>query len=87
MDPDAQLPERLQGRLDSWMQSPPKWQHQAYGPLNGYFSLKFPPSHFLVKPQALLRREAPQADNSDDEDEDVGDQSFDSIDSHGWCFS
>ena len=80
MDPAAHLPKCLQERLDSWMQSPPKWQHQAYGPLNAYFSLKFPPSRFLVKPQALLRTEAPQADD----DDEAGDQSFDSIDSHVW---
>jgi hypothetical protein len=79
MDPAAHLPERLQKRLDSWMQNPPKWQHQAYGPLNAYFSLKFPPTHFLVKPQALLRREPPSVatDDSDGSDGDSSDQSLD----------
>jgi len=78
MDPAAHLPERLQQRLDSWMQNPPKWQHQAYGPLNAYFSLRFPPSHFLVKPQALLRRELPTDDSDDDDtDQSLSNQSFD----------
>ena len=97
MDPAAHLPERLQKRLDSWKYNPPKWQHQAYGPLNAYFSFKFPPTHFLVKPQALLRKKVPQADSDDDDskdsddgdaDSDDGDvdKSFDSIDSHGWSF-
>jgi len=89
MDPAAQLPDRLQKRLDSWKYDPPRWQHQAYGPLNAYFSLKFPPTHFLVKPQALLRKEVPPADDDDEvlpaDDDDDGDvdRSFDSIDSHG----
>ena len=102
MDPAAQLPERLQRRLDSWQYNPPKWQHQAYGPLNAYFSLKFPPTHFLVKPQALLRKEMPQSDDDDADDNDENDddendaddasddgdvdKSFDSIDSHGLSF-
>ena len=73
MDPAAQLPERLQRRLDSWQYNPPKWQHQAYGPLNAYFSLKFPPTHFLVKPQALLRKEMPQSDDDDADDDDADD--------------
>jgi len=84
MDPAAQLPQCLREHLDSWIQSPPKWQHQAYGPLNAYFLLKFSPSHFLVKPQALLCEEATQAGGYDDDD--AGDQSFDSIDSHGWSY-
>ena len=68
----------------------PNWKNQGlhdflmYGPLNAYFSLKFSPSHFLVKPQALLREEAAQA--GDDGDDEAGDQSFSSIDSHGWSY-
>ena len=94
MDPAAQLPERLQKRLDSWKYNPRKWQHQAYGPLNAYFSLKFPPTHFLVKPQALLRKEVPpddsdadRSDNDNSDDDDDVDQTFDSIDSHGWYWT
>jgi len=51
------IPPRLRTRINSWGKSPPKWQHQAYGPLNAYLGLRFPPSNFLVKPQALLREE------------------------------
>ena len=85
MDPAAQ---RLQRRLDSWLQNPPKWQHQAYGPLNAYFSLPFSPTHFLVKPQALLCREQPTDDSDDGDASDQSfNQSFGSIDSHSWSRS
>ena len=32
-DPDANLPEALQRRLDQWDKDPPNWQFKAYGPL------------------------------------------------------
>ena len=36
----------------------PKHQHQVYGPLSAYLQgYKYPATHFLVKPQALLREE------------------------------
>ncbi|KAI5983131.1 hypothetical protein EDD15DRAFT_2557239 [Pisolithus albus] len=52
-DPD--IPERLCNRIESWALQPPKSQFQQYGPLNAFLSIKFPPSDYLVKPQALLR--------------------------------
>jgi len=51
------MPPRLRARMDAWGDSSPKWQHKVYGPLTAYLALRFPPSHFLVKPQALLREE------------------------------
>ncbi|KAF9790429.1 hypothetical protein BJ322DRAFT_388797 [Thelephora terrestris] len=51
------LPDSLVKRLDDWHKCPPKWQHKAYGPLNAYLTIVFPPEHFLVKPQALVREE------------------------------
>ena len=57
-DPDAQLPGRLQSRIDAWRDNPPENQFQAYGPLNAYLQgHKFKTDKFLVKPQALLREE------------------------------
>jgi hypothetical protein len=57
-DPAANLPERLQRRIDSWQDNPPKSQFQAYGPLTAYLQgHKFQSDRFLVKPQALLREE------------------------------
>ncbi len=57
-DPAANLPQRLQCRIDSWETDPPKSQFQVYGPLNAYLQChKFRSEKFLVKPQALLREE------------------------------
>lgn len=55
--PEANLPARLQARIDAWDEAPPKWQHEVYGPLISYLSIRFPPTHFLVEPRALLREE------------------------------
>ena len=52
------VPLPLKDRLSDWEDNPPKWQHQAYGPLNAYFTALFPSTDFLVKPQSLLRNEA-----------------------------
>ncbi|KAJ3933856.1 MAG: hypothetical protein NXY57DRAFT_997146 [Lentinula lateritia] len=76
--PDLDLPPRLQRRLDNWRKDVPKWQHQMYGPLNSYLTIKFPPDKFIVKPQCLLREEI--ATVEEDWEEGV---SMDSIDSHG----
>jgi hypothetical protein len=57
-DPAANLPQRLQLRIDAWEENPPKSQFQAYGPLTAYLQgHKFQSNRFLVKPQALLREE------------------------------
>ncbi|KAJ7264093.1 hypothetical protein B0H12DRAFT_1230833 [Mycena haematopus] len=53
-DPQALLPTRLQKRIDNWRLAPPDSQFQTYGPLAGYFHEKFPPTFFLIKPQAYL---------------------------------
>ncbi|KAJ3847510.1 hypothetical protein EV368DRAFT_69047 [Lentinula lateritia] len=76
--PDLNLPPRLQRRLDNWRKDVPKWQHQMYGPLNSYLTIRFPPDKFIVKPQCLLREEI--ATVEEDWEEGV---SMDSIDSHG----
>lgn len=96
-DPAQNLPQRLQERIDAWEHSPPKHQHQVYGPLNAYLFLKFGPEHFLVKPQALLRKETAEGPTGledlaegdgrgvteGEDSEEVGDVSFESVDSHG----
>ncbi|EPQ52050.1 hypothetical protein GLOTRDRAFT_140513 [Gloeophyllum trabeum ATCC 11539] len=103
-DPAQNLPQRLQERIDAWEHSPPKHQHQVYGPLNAYLSLKFGPEQFLVKPQALLRKETAEGligledlaegdgegeggdergVTEEEDSEEVGDVSFESVDSHG----
>ncbi|KAJ6538625.1 hypothetical protein B0H10DRAFT_2254389, partial [Mycena sp. CBHHK59/15] len=53
-DPQAQLPARIQLRIDRWLNDPPESQFQAYGPVDGYFHAKFPSTFFLIKPQAYL---------------------------------
>ncbi|KAJ6586591.1 hypothetical protein B0H10DRAFT_2198014 [Mycena sp. CBHHK59/15] len=53
-DPQALLATRLQMRIDNWRLAPPDSQFQTYGPLAGYFHEKFPPTFFLIKPQAYL---------------------------------
>ncbi|KAF8149007.1 hypothetical protein K438DRAFT_2027453 [Mycena galopus ATCC 62051] len=53
-DPPAQLPARLQSRIDSWQNNPPASQFQTYGPISGYLHKKFPSDFFLIKPQAYL---------------------------------
>ncbi|KAJ7503964.1 hypothetical protein B0H11DRAFT_2273706 [Mycena galericulata] len=53
-DPQAQLPARLQLRIDSWHNNPPASQFQTYGPIGGYLHEKFPSAFFLIKPQAYL---------------------------------
>ncbi|KAF7333888.1 hypothetical protein MSAN_02401400 [Mycena sanguinolenta] len=53
-DPSAQLPARLQLRIDSWQNNPPASQFQTYGPISGYLHNKFPSDYFLIKPQAYL---------------------------------
>jgi hypothetical protein len=53
-DPQALLPTRLQMRIDNWHLAPPNSQVQTYGPPAGYFHEKFPPTFFLIKPQAYL---------------------------------
>ncbi|KAH7886500.1 hypothetical protein F5I97DRAFT_1829129 [Phlebopus sp. FC_14] len=59
---DESIPERLRQRIESWARNQPKTQFQQYGPLNAFLSIKFPPSKFLVKPQALLREVWPKLD-------------------------
>lgn len=95
--PNFDMPDRLRARIDAWEKAAPKWQHKAYGPLNAYLGLRFPPTHFLVKPQALLREEVATttgatADDeegkegyNEDEDDAIEEHmdSDDSIDSHG----
>lgn len=57
-DRGANLPLRLQERIDRWKNDPPTHQHQLYGPLNAYLQgHKFTSDRYLVKPQALLRKE------------------------------
>ncbi|KAJ6607145.1 hypothetical protein B0H10DRAFT_1956495 [Mycena sp. CBHHK59/15] len=59
IDPQANLPARLQLRLDEWRHNPPTSQFSVYGPMAAYYHHKFPTSRFLVKPQAFLSPEAP----------------------------
>ncbi|KAJ6626419.1 hypothetical protein B0H10DRAFT_2185805 [Mycena sp. CBHHK59/15] len=40
--------------IDNWQRAPPNSQFQTYGPPAGYFHEKFPPTFFLIKPQAYL---------------------------------
>lgn len=57
-DPAAKLPPALQERMNYLCIGGPKHQHQVYGPLSAYLQgYKYPATHFLVKPQALLREE------------------------------
>ncbi|KAF8125521.1 hypothetical protein K438DRAFT_2033861 [Mycena galopus ATCC 62051] len=63
-DPQAQLPTRLQLRIDNWLSAPPDSQFQAYGPLDGYFHQKFPSTFFLIKPQAYLSAVSNQSPGS-----------------------
>ncbi|KAJ3805282.1 MAG: hypothetical protein NXY57DRAFT_263424 [Lentinula lateritia] len=89
--PRLNLPPRLQERLDNWRDAIPKWQHQVYGPLNSYLSIRFPPDQFIVKPQCLLREELATVDQPWEGGvsvDNVGQPweegvSVDSVDSHG----
>jgi hypothetical protein len=67
---DHTIPDRLRSRIGSWEETTPKTQFQQYGPFNAFLSIKFPPTAFLVKPQALLREMWTQ-DNMDDADLDA----------------
>ncbi|KAF9458308.1 hypothetical protein BDZ94DRAFT_1313416 [Collybia nuda] len=86
-DPEAQLPEGLQSRLDALKDNPPKSQFQIYGPLNAYLQgYKFPFNHFIVKPQALLRGEQAELyspNKATPEPEERGRHSRPSLDSQG----
>ncbi|CAK5262777.1 unnamed protein product, partial [Mycena citricolor] len=59
----------------------PRFQNQAYGPINGFLQIKFSNEHFFVKPQKGLRAPPANVDNYDDdvpfieEDEDDNDSS------------
>ncbi|KAJ3821812.1 hypothetical protein F5880DRAFT_1732486 [Lentinula raphanica] len=77
--PNLSMPTRLQTRLDDWSESPPKWQHKAYGPFNGYLSLRFPPDKFLVKAQSLLRQMA-RSNNRGNVETEVNDEGADEVD-------
>ncbi|KAJ6628576.1 hypothetical protein B0H10DRAFT_2209483 [Mycena sp. CBHHK59/15] len=59
IDPQVNLPARLQLWLDDWRHNPPASQFSVYGPMATYYHNKFPTSRFLVKPQAYLSPEAP----------------------------
>jgi len=65
---DLSIPDNLRERIELWDILPPKSQFQQYGPLTGFLSIKFPQSHFIVKPQALLREiwEIPQDTTPED---------------------
>ncbi|KAF9062766.1 hypothetical protein BDP27DRAFT_1336187 [Rhodocollybia butyracea] len=80
-DRNADIPPKLQARLNSWIIKKPKSQFSVYGPLNAYLQgVKFPADDFIVKPQPRLRQEdetpannfwggqEPNSDNSGSED-------------------
>lgn len=52
---DPSIPDNLRRRFERWDVKPPKSQFQQYGPLTAFLSVKFSPTNFLIKPQALLR--------------------------------
>ncbi|CAK5275351.1 unnamed protein product, partial [Mycena citricolor] len=74
LDPHAPpdtYPGIYQDALNRWIrwEGTPRFQSQAYGPINGFLQIKFGNEHFFVKPQKGLRAPIPGADSYDDDDD------------------